>query len=301
MIAPAYNHYMKKTLAMTALAVTLALASAASAQAQAIAAAKVETPKPSAQASDSMGTRLPDGLDADTLIGLLMPMGDPARVTMVAAKPWPRRADSYVVFVCHTNMIVRPRTSPDCSADPVRGEESIPPTTYVGLVEKASNGQLRLVAATGAMTAQVNWAESGLSQAPIAAESAMNGLVMPTRWDRFDLAAYKVRDDQYAFGLRVGWSDSYAGGGASFDALYLFAVDGDRLRVVLAQPMGYYSDIAGERNADGTRDHELEEERRVLQMSSRKTDGYYDVLIKGGSTPRTLKWSTRDAAYVLAN
>lgn len=291
---------MKKILVLTALALTLGCASGAGAQTQAITAAKTGASGATRQATDPMGTHLPDGLDADTLIGLLMPMGDPTRVTMVAAKPWPRRADSYVVFVCHTNMIVRPRTSPDCSADPVRGEQSIPPSTYVGLVEKTSNGQVRLVAATGAMTALVNWADSNLSQAPIAAESALNGLVMPTRWDRFDLAAYKIRDDQYAFGLRVGWSDAYAGGGASFDALYLFAVQGDRLLVVLAQPMGYYSDIAGERNADGTRDHALEEERRVLQMSSRKTDGYYDVLIKGGSTPRTLKWSMRDSAYVLA-
>jgi hypothetical protein len=48
---------------------------------------------------------------------------------------------------------------------------------------------------------------------------------MRESWSRFDLTPYELRTGDFAFGVRVGRSEGYPGGGASFDGLYLFRGD----------------------------------------------------------------------------
>ena len=225
-------------------------------------------------------------------------------VTLVGAKAWPRRENSYAVIVCVRGTgVERPEWS-ECQQGMTPGTTEVkrPVTAYVGVVERVQDGTLRLVAASGPVEDTVNWSEAGLPSPVIAEEGNTQGRLLPERWSNFDMASYRIRDDDYAFGLRAGWSESYAGGGADFQALYLFSIEGDKLKVILAEPMFAYRDIAGEWNPDGTRDHEIEEETNLLIMTNRLTNGHYDVRIKtkgkDNRYARTLKWSDRDTAYV---
>lgn len=264
-------------------------------------------PKPSGNALyDGLGANLPAGLDADTLVGLVMPMGDTAMVSLVGAKPWPRRENSYAVIVCTRGEgVERPRTS-ECVQGMTPGTTGVrrPVTAYVGVVERVSDGTLRLVAASGPIDAKTDWSDTSMPSPIIAEEGDTQGHLLPERWSNFDMASYRIRNDDYAFGLRAGWSESYAGGGANFEALYLFSIEGDKLKVILAEPMFAFRDVAGEWNPDGTREHEIEEETNILVMTNRLTNGHYDVRIKtkgkDNSYARTMKWSVRDSAYVEA-
>ena len=262
-------------------------------------------PKPIDPKQDGLGVTLPAGLDADTLVGLVMPMGDPARVTLVGAKPWPRRADSYVVIVCAADDTARISKTPDCgpqTAGPGVTEQTLP-VAYVGVVERKAGGVPTLVAASGAITLKTDWSRSMLT-APVDAEEAPDSRVLPSQWRQFDLAPYRIADDEYAFGLRGGWSESFAGGGALFNALYLFKIETNRLAVVLAEPMYANYEIAGGWNKDGTRDHSIETDENVLAITKRKTDGYYDLRITQKSdkdVEKIFQWSKREGKYLEAS
>nr|WP_232453587.1 hypothetical protein [Burkholderia ubonensis] len=103
--------------------------------------------------------------------------------------------------------------------------------------------------------------------------------------------------------MRAGWSIPYAGGGASFEALYLFRIDGNTLRVVFAQPMMFYRNIAGDWHADGTRDHDITDGSNALNALNvlpTSTDGFRDLQLRqrGGKWRQTFRWSARDGKYL---
>jgi hypothetical protein len=56
------------------------------------------------------------------------------------------------------------------------------------------------------------------------------------------------------------------GGDAVYESLYLFWMDGSAWRVVFAQPMMFGESIAGDRQKDGTRDHEATDGKKVLTV-----------------------------------
>lgn len=257
--------------------------------------------KPIDPKQDGLGVTLPAGLDAETLVGLVMPKGDPARVTLVGAKPWPRRADSYVVIVCAAQGAAKVPKTPDCGPQQTGPDvrDQTLPVAYVGIVERKAGAAPTHVAASGAITLKTDWSRSMLP-APVDAEEAADKRILPNEWRQFDLAPYRIADDEYAFGLRGGWSESFAGGGALFNALYLFRIDGDRLAVILAEPMFANYDIAGGWNKDGTRDHSIETAENVLAVTKGKTDGHYDLRItqKGDKdVEKIFRWSSRDGKY----
>ena len=247
-------------------------------------------------APDGLGRNLPDRLNADALVVLMVPKEAYGQVQLVGAKPWPRRKDSYVVIICTRAPDVPAQRDEQCEHD----RNDAPPTVYVGVVEYVPNTEPRLVAASGPVTRKVDWSSTDLPASPVSAEDAPDGLLAPERWERFDLAPYQIKPDTYAFGLRASWTEGYSGGGASFEALYLFAIDGDKLRVVMAEPMSAFQDIAGDWNADQTRQHDIYEDAKVLVVqSNRATAGYHDLVLKSrlsGATQR-LQWSTAAQTY----
>lgn len=259
--------------------------------------------RPAKPAADPLGIALPDGLDRATLIKLVAPDLDAARVMLVGAKPWPRRANSYVVLVCAAPGNTAASASPDCSQtiDPSNAT-MVSPTAYVGVVERASDRAPALVAASGAIATQAAWDDANLTLTPSSADFARGVPLLPQQWDQFDLAAYKISDEQYAFGLRSGWSEPFAGGMATFSALYLFAIQGDRLAVILAEPMTAYRNMAADRGAGRRSEREIQDEENVLSMASSKTDGYYDIRIKmkGDKHTKTRKWAAQQGRYVTA-
>ena len=254
-------------------------------------------------AADPLGIALPDGLDRATLIKLVAPQVDAARVMLVGAKPWPRRANSYVLLVCAAPGNNAVSASPDCSQtfDPSNAA-MVSPTAYVGVVERAPDQAPKLVAASGPIETQAAWDDANLTLTPSSADFARGVPLLPQQWDQFDLAAYKISDEQYAFGLRVGWSEPFAGGMATFSALYLFAIQGDRLAVILAEPMKAYRNMATDRSLNRRSEREIQDEENVLSMASSKTDGYYDIRIKikGDKHTKTRKWSAQQGRYVTA-
>ncbi|MDQ2140881.1 hypothetical protein RBI14_22190 [Alcaligenaceae bacterium B3P038] len=254
-------------------------------------------------AADPLGIALPDGLDRATLIKLVAPQVDAARVMLVGAKPWPRRANSYVVLVCAAPGNTAASASPDCSQtfEPSNAA-MVSPTAYVGVVERAPDQAPKLVAASGAIETQAAWDDANLTLTPSSADFARGVPLLPQQWDQFDLAAYKISDEQYAFGLRAGWSEPFAGGMATFSALYLFAIQGDRLAVILAEPMKAYRNMATDRSVNRRSEREIQDEENVLSMAGSKTDGYYDIRIKmkGDKHTKTRKWSAQQGRYVTA-
>ena len=91
------------------------------------------------------------------------------------------------------------------------------------------------------VSVQTDWEDSNIDP-PIDLAMQDAGkpmLAAPQSWKRFDLARYQIRPDETAFGVRAGWSEGYSGGGADFEALYLFRIEGRALRVVFARPMAF--------------------------------------------------------------
>jgi len=254
-------------------------------------------------AADPLGVALPDDLDRAALIKLVAPNVDAARITLVGAKPWPRRANSYVVLVCAAPGNTPASASPDCSQtiDPST-VTMVSPTAYVAVVERAPDQAPALVAASGAIDTQAAWDEANLTLTPSSPDFARGVPLLPQQWDQFDLAAYKISDEQYAFGLRAGWSEPFAGGMATFSALYLFAIQGDRLAVILAEPMTAYRNMAADPGTSRRSEREVQDEENVLSMLNSKTAGYYDIRIKmkGDKHTKTRKWSAQQGRYVTA-
>ena len=246
---------------------------------------------------DGLGVKLPAGLSRDDLIGLLVPSEDATQVSLIGAKPWPHRKNSYVAIACTRAPGEPAPREQECENT---GSNAGQPTVYVGVVEWTAGSVPKLIAASGPVSRKTNWQNSDLPASPMVAEDAPKGMLAPQRWERFDLAPYQIRADGYAFGLRAGWSEGYSGGGAFFEALYLFAIVGDKLKVVLAEPMSAFQNIAGDWNPDQTRNHDIYEDARILVVQPKQaTDGYYDLILKSradGTTQR-LTWSTAAQTY----
>ncbi|WP_176039309.1 hypothetical protein [Burkholderia stabilis] len=260
--------------------------------------------------ADGFGTRLPQGFTKETLVTQLAPGEDPKRIVLVGAKPWPQRPGAFVAIVCAAasdalaRQALQFRAPSDCDgygrgayAGTVQG------LVWLGVFERGPDGAPRLVARTEQPLGQAtDWSNTNLEKPDDLEQEQQAGdlALQPEQWSRFDLAPYGLRAGDAAFGIRAGWSIGYAGGGASFEALYLLRIDGNALRIVFAQPMMFYRNIAGDWHPDGTRDHDITEGSNVLNVLSTSTDGFHDLQLRerGGKWRRTFRWSARDGRYL---
>jgi len=156
----------------------------------------------------------------------------------------------------------------------------------------------RLVATSGALQAMVNWSQADLDQ-PVEPERDAHGEIAPQGFERFDLAPYKIALGEQAVGLRGGWNEMFAGGGADYTALYLFAIIDGRLEQVLAVPMSSSVLTAGDWHEDGNRDHTSTEGENVLIVSPHLTQKHFDLILKSRTSPwqRVFRWSEAVDAY----
>jgi hypothetical protein len=257
------------------------------------------------QPADRFGTPLPAGFTDDYLVQQLAPGEDAKRLVLSSAKAWPARPNSYVAMICLAS-------TPDEAARSkqyYRGEcqHSDPTDTqstqvWFGVFETNGNGAPKLVARTdGPVDTETDWSSTNIdSPGELGARDAKDGLlILPESWKRFDLAPYQIKSGEYAFGVRAGWSEGYAGGGADFEALYLFRVEGESLRVVFAQPMSFDKMIAGDWHKDGTRSHDVTDASNTLVLLPGQIDGYHDIQLReqGGKWRRTFKWSPSRHIY----
>ncbi|WP_175921382.1 hypothetical protein [Burkholderia latens] len=258
---------------------------------------------------DGFGVHLPPGFTKEALIAQLAPGANPARVVLAGAKPWPQRPGSFVAIVCaapsdeRAQEVLRLRAPTDCDGYPHRSDaETASGLVWLGVFERGPDGTPRIVARTDQPLDQpTDWSGTNLDSPDYLEQPTPHGdlALRPDRWLRFDFAPYVLRAGDAAFGVRAGWSIGYAGGGASFEALYLFRLDGKTLRVVFARPMMFYRNIAGDWHADGTRDHDITDGSNTLSVLATSTDGFRDLQLRarGGRWRQTFRWSAHDGEY----
>ncbi|WP_412524183.1 hypothetical protein [Burkholderia sp. S-53] len=257
---------------------------------------------------DGFGVHLPSGFTKAALAAQLAPGQPLARVVLVGAKPWPQRPGAFVAIVCVAptdglaHEVLKFGAPTDCEGfEHHTDADDQKELVWLGVFELDQDGVPRLVARTEQPLEQgIDWSQTNI-EVPDDLEQAQRAdfAIRPERWLRFDLAPYALRAGDAAFGVRAGWSSGYSGGGASFEALYLFRIDGKTLRIVFAQPMMFYRDIAGDWHRDGTRDHDITEGSNTLTVLPTSKDGFHDLQLRqrGGKWRQTFRWSAADGEY----
>lgn len=279
---------------------------------------------------DGFGTSLPAGVTADDIVRLLLPQANTSLSTLVGMKAWPYSENTYVAFACIApNQVTKDRAlkynngKPICSPWQVEAKpgskpgESEPAGDYlmaVGFVQKATDGRLSLASTV------VSW--SGIEGSPLGttwnhsnlfgpeginhwkdkeSEEMKDEMFYPSQIYKLDFAKYAISDSTIAFGIRSGMTESYSGGGASFEVLTLFAVVDDKLRVIFSQPISYFKDIAGDWNEDGTRNHEIYDGENIVIVSSEKENGYAKLIVKSKkkSWRKSFHWDRNSLSYVV--
>ncbi|AMP03730.1 hypothetical protein [Collimonas pratensis] len=241
---------------------------------------------------DGFGTQLPQGFTKELLLNQLAPGRDPARAVLTGAKPWPQRPGWYVAVAC---LAPNPETAAQIlknhpsSCDAFRGNEEN--EIWFGVFEYSAGMTPRLIAKTETVLVDPHSDAAGGTQD--------NTDDFPGSWLRFDLAPYQLREGDYAFGVRAMQFQGYAGGGASYESLYLLHIDGKSLRLVFSELMASEEDIAGEWHKDGTRSHDISSSGSFLNVLPSMTDGFHDLQLRErhGKSRQTFHWSPSAKAY----
>jgi hypothetical protein len=249
-------------------------------------------------APDGLGVQLPGELSAAQITGLLVPLSDKTPSSIVGARALPGQPGAFVAIVCTGGNA--PGPSDDKQCDQTNWGAPRPDMhVYVGLIEAKAGSQPRLVARPAEVDTKVNWNTTILEDAPDELADAKDGLLVPDYITSFDLAPYVIAPGQRAFGLIGAWNVGYAGGGASYRALYLFTVVDGAVTQILATPMSFSKDIAGDWHKDGTRDHELSEGANILLVTSHMSSGHFDLLQKSRTARarHLFRWSAAANRY----
>jgi hypothetical protein len=295
---------MKPAIALSTALLLSLLALSAPGQAQTATPAARQPAKPETSATrsrppatDGLGTRLPAGLDRAALVALFkLPPAYANLVSLVGARPWSQRPNSYVVIVClMQNGQRRPGLQECRPSEP----DKVPPGIHVGVVEMLPGSPPRLVAGSGLIEHLTSWNETALPAIPSIAKKDSHLRAAPQTWDRFDLAPYRIRPDSVAFGLRAVWNETYGWGFGEFEALYLFEIDGEHLRLVFAEPMSVRQVLVGEALQEEPRDMGQVEDSNVLVLSKLATEGYFNLQMKSKESGqvRHFTWSPQDRMY----
>lgn len=250
-----------------------------------------------------LGGILPAGLSRQTIISLIAPQDDPALVTFVGAKKWSLVADDYVAIVCAADSADDKKyATPDNKACDNR------PDVFLGVIAMPEGGAAKLVARTPpGFVLTSDW--SPPDSAPVLIPSITpidphSDTEFPVgrsddEVDSFDLAPYRIAPNTAAFGVRSAQHEGYAGGGAMFQTLHLFVIDGERLKRVLAQSIYVSKLTAGDWNPNGTRQHQEDETTLVIAVLSTMTAGHYNLRVseRGAHNKAMLHWNEAAGVY----
>ena len=207
------------------------------------------------------GTALPSWITTKELSKLIAPNEQFSHHTLLGMKPWRKEEHTSVAIGCYSDEKIEKRERPFCSEGNV----------YLAIFKNK-----KLIARTSKpIDIEVNFDNTKL-MLPLPDDKLTN----PHQYVKFDFAPYKIKKDKFAFGVRVSWFSGFAGGGASLEALVLFVQKNDKLIQIFSEPMYAFSDIAGEWNEDSTRKHQIDEEKNILIVQKRMTNGYYDLKVK---------------------
>ena len=135
----------------------------------------------------------------------------------------------------------------------------------LALIEVAANGSVELLArTTRPVVPTADWRVLPEDFAPTSVDDdGATSQPIPTELDErteviaLDLATFDLGPGERAIGLRSKRFEGYSGGGGEFESLTLLRQDGDVLAPVLDVPIGSSKMLAGDWNADQTRQHDL--------------------------------------------
>lgn len=238
---------------------------------------------------------LPQGLSENQWIGWVAPNENPNNLILTGAKAWGKEG-KYIGVACFAD------NQADAGQAKKYADNTCPENYNNGRANKLylgvfswQNQQLQPIARSEKPLNQISAWNKG------AEKGSDDESVRPLAYyTKLDLAPYRIAPDTLAFGVRGGYSDAYSGGGAFYEVLELYTIKDSKIINVFSDLVYYYSDIAGDWNKDGTRQHDISESKYILKLRSAKTQGFYDLEVVNlqDKSSQIFHWSESLQQYV---
>ncbi|WP_196004942.1 hypothetical protein [Citrobacter freundii] len=238
---------------------------------------------------------LPQGLSENQWIGWVAPNENPNNLILTGAKAWGKEG-KYIGIACFADNQAnagqaKKYADNTCPENYNNGRAN---KLYLG-VFSWQNQQLQPIARSEKPLNQISaWNKAAEKESD---DESVRPLAYYTK---LDLAPYRIAPDTLAFGVRGGYSDAYSGGGAFYEVLELYTIKDSKIINVFSDLVYYYSDIAGDWNKDGTRQHDISESKYILKLRSAKTQGFYDLEVVNlqDKSSQIFHWSESLQQYV---
>lgn len=238
---------------------------------------------------------LPQGLSENQWIGWVAPNENPNNLILTGAKAWGKDG-KYIGVACFAD------NQADAGQAKKYADNTCPENYNNGRANKLylgvfswQNQQLQPIARSEKPLNQISaWNKAAEKESD---DESVRPLAYYTK---LDLAPYRIAPDTLAFGVRGGYSDAYSGGGAFYEVLELYTIKDSKIINVFSDLVYYYSDIAGDWNKDGTRQHDISESKYILKLRSAKTQGFYDLEVVDlqDKSSQIFHWSESLQQYV---
>ena len=238
---------------------------------------------------------LPQGLSENQWIGWVAPNENPNNLILTGAKAWGKDG-KYIGVACFAD------NQADAGQAKKYADNTCPENYNNGRANKLylgvfswQNQQLQPIARSEKPLNQISaWNKAAEKESD---DESVRPLAYYTK---LDLAPYRIVPDTLAFGVRGGYSDAYSGGGAFYEVLELYTIKDSKIINVFSDLVYYYSDIAGDWNKDGTRQHDISESKYILKLRSAKTQGFYDLEVVNlqDKSSQIFHWSESLQQYV---
>ena len=238
---------------------------------------------------------LPQGLSENQWIGWVAPNENPNNLILTGAKAWGKDG-KYIGVACFAD------NQADAGQAKKYADNTCPENYNNGRANKLylgvfswQNQQLQPIARSEKPLNQTSaWNKAAEKESD---DESVRPLAYYTK---LDLAPYRIAPDTLAFGVRGGYSDAYSGGGAFYEVLELYTIKDSKIINVFSDLVYYYSDIAGDWNKDGTRQHDISESKYILKLRSAKTQGFYDLEVVNlqDKSSQIFHWSESLQQYV---
>ncbi|HEQ3520380.1 TPA: hypothetical protein VGS91_003351 [Citrobacter freundii] len=238
---------------------------------------------------------LPQGLSENQWIGWVAPNENPNNLILTGAKAWGKEG-KYIGIACFAD------NQADAGQAKKYADNTCPENYNNGRANKLylgvfswQNQQLQPIARSEKPLNQISaWNKAAEKESD---DESVRPLAYYTK---LDLAPYRIAPDTLAFGVRGGYSDAYSGGGAFYEVLELYTIKDSKIINVFSDLVYYYSDIAGDWNKDGTRQHDISESKYILKLRSAKTQGFYDLEVVDlqDKSSQIFHWSESLQQYV---
>ena len=238
---------------------------------------------------------LPQGLSENQWIGWVAPNENPNNLILTGAKAWGKEG-KYIGIACFAD------NQADAGQAKKYADNTCPENYNNGRANKLylgvfswQNQQLQPIARSEKPLNQISaWNKAAEKESD---DESVRPLAYYTK---LDLAPYRIAPDTLAFGVRGGYSDAYSGSGAFYEVLELYTIKDSKIINVFSDLVYYYSDIAGDWNKDGTRQHDISESKYILKLRSAKTQGFYDLEVVNlqDKSSQIFHWSESLQQYV---